>query len=507
MNKVTILTLSALMLTACGQLKQASEPLLTGAVESTLPQRDDAQHWGLKPHASYFSTIKAQSSPVSRVGVSLSGGMTLDELAQISSASGVKVRAVYYKSPVAQGVASFPISLSGQDMANRLREFLGNQSQNTLSNLATDLSMITGTSEDLDIRNVGQTKKYMEQSPKNRNAIIELVGRIDDFRDANTSRSGAIIYGLQVQGSNPQLQDFVSKSPVLGIEDNSLMLDSGALPMIPSQFTQASKDYLARRDEYSKMSNLEIAKLISKFEKGQVLKLRPGQQKNMGAQAISGNGDPFPKRGTVYYTPNNRGTYKDDIRFTLAWDTPGGWWIGPARGDNKTHPGIFEMDFVDTGYLSVWDKGCISRSDLPEPYDDCPTSGVSEGGGLSHGFGSWNASAIVPSRIYNAVVELQRNSTMNTSFKVTWGTLQHNLCSGNPNPSVGEWYVGQPEKYYTCAVNWPYMTTEPAGGQVCTFFSTERNIWCVIGARGGVLVDNSYITFGQKYTETWTGRY
>ncbi|UBV44305.1 hypothetical protein LAJ19_14135 (plasmid) [Deinococcus taeanensis] len=498
---------SALFLTAV---------LLSSCATSTLPEATESnmarnmgdrpsiseQTWTLLPTKTTIQQQGASATPV-LVGFALATPVTTSELARLATQTGVKLRAVYYHTPLAQGTSAYPSAIQPQELAISLKDFFSRQADTGLKRLGSDVGVLLNQEVNLqlDLKNVGQIKKFIAQGPEYKQIAVEILARFDDADDAKQLFDSASIYGFQAEGTTDALSNLGQAVKAQGVTTDTAVLFSSVLPPLPPHMQAARSEYLKRRDSYALLSSNDIAKRIAAAQKLDRVVIQ-GQPKKLSAQAISGNGNPFPNRGTLYYTPNNRGTNLDDIRFTLAWDSPGGWWIGPAR-DGRTHPGIYEMDFVDMGYISVWNKGCTSRSDFPEPYDDCPTSGVSESDGLSHGLGSWNASAIAPTRIYNAVIELQRVSNLNTSFKVTWGTMQHDLCRSTVNPTVANTYPQQSASYFTCSSSWPVGEREPAGGQYCSFTSTERNIWCVIGARSGVLLNNSYITYGQTYSESW----
>ncbi len=215
----------------------------------------------------------------------------------------------------------------------------------------------------------------------------------------------------------------------------------------------------------------------------------------------SGGGTPpsnlkaYPTSGTIYYQPPQTGSgnarnssYTQHlIALSLKFGRPGDWFTGPARGDGRTHAGILELDWFElrngrilpgpSPYFTFpfFESQCTSYSTLPEYYDDCPTSGISEPSGkLSHGVGSWNASSVSSSTTYWAWIYitpkvnslLRRNSGDPFDWSLNWSKQEH-ATPGNP----------------------PYAPTRN-GTTRCYYTSTERNIWCVQTNRGGYLEDS-----------------
>ena len=94
---------------------------------------------------------------------------------------------------------------------------------------------------------------------------------------------------------------------------------------------------------------------------------------------------------------------------------------------------VFEgnSDYDDTPKYS----SCLSVSDLPNAYDDCPTAGVSDEGYMGFGFGSWSADEIKPNRYYYGTVFLYRNEGVYEGeifdFNVTGARMYHQFCPVN----------------------------------------------------------------------------
>lgn len=225
---------------------------------------------------------------------------------------------------------------------------------------------------------------------------------------------------------------------------------------------------------------------------------------------------PFPNRGTLYYQPplTGYGQTRNDswdahlMALSMAWDNPGGWHKGPARGDWQYHPGILEIDFFElqgnrtqkvfgTYTYPFFQAGCIAFSELQEHYGNCPTSGVSElKGKISHGFGTWNAERIEKSKVYWAWIYLYPNADTwilrytgdEFDYSLNWSSQEHNLTVNG--------------------VDWPPYTPVPGRPEGCTWRSDEKNIWC-IQVRGdtkrkpGFLLDSIQETYTPRLLYGW----
>ena len=201
--------------------------------------------------------------------------------------------------------------------------------------------------------------------------------------------------------------------------------------------------------------------------------------------------NPYPDRGTMHYSPprtgggNARNTRSSQhlIALEMNFDNPGDWYTGPARGDGRSHSGIMEIDFWEKrgnryqtssrNTYPFFTPRCTSWSTLPEPYDDCPTSGVSEPKGqISHGIGSWKASSVSKSRTYWGYIyidpwpssdrSLIRRDGDNWDWSLNWSRQEHAL-PGNPR-----------------------IAPTDKGTTYCYYRSTERNIWCVQTLSSGI---------------------
>lgn len=235
-----------------------------------------------------------------------------------------------------------------------------------------------------------------------------------------------------------------------------------------------------------------------------------------GGSSGGGSSDkkPYPDQGTIYYQPpktgsgssKNNSDNKHLIAVRMSFDNPGNWYVGPARGNRGMHAGILEIDFFELQgdrestrlkkEYPFFETGCSSYSTLPEYYDDCPTSGVSEPRGkISHGFGSWNASSVSTSRTYWGYIyltpvpdetpRLSRRDGSEFDWSLNWSNQEHDL-PGSPR----------------------YAPTD-SGTTRCYYRNTERNIWCVQSNKGGYLLDSIQesgdrpFRYNRSDTERW----
>lgn len=87
---------------------------------------------------------------------------------------------------------------------------------------------------------------------------------------------------------------------------------------------------------------------------------------------------------------------------------------------------------MDEGYYT----GCTSMTDLPSPYDDCPTAGVAEPDGvISFGVGSYNAPAIQSNHPYFASwnFDITGGSGAASAYSIGWQETW-NFCGGAQTP-------------------------------------------------------------------------
>lgn len=151
----------------------------------------------------------------------------------------------------------------------------------------------------------------------------------------------------------------------------------------------------------------------------------------------------YPNRGDLYYD----GEYYADSFF--GWTEPE--WMYTYAG--------FEMDLsLDEFYFD----SCTSWTDLPDPYDDCPTAGYSDPEGKKNfGIGSFAAESILP---------------------ISQKTY------------VGRWYFAGGYGIST-HVN---VTAQEVSRTLCP----EKSIWCYIGVQGTSLKETVWEFLVTNYV-TW----
>lgn len=151
---------------------------------------------------------------------------------------------------------------------------------------------------------------------------------------------------------------------------------------------------------------------------------------------------PYPYTGDLHYDGNQ---YADSY---FGWAVPGGW---------KAQNSAWEMDIVvDETFF----ESCTTWTNLPDPYDDCPTAGVLE------------------------------NDPSRRSFGI--GSYNKNLIQGE---SAGALYQG---KWYFAggysASTYPDVTWQEVTLQTCW---DARNIWCYQSVQASRLMTGYW-----RYLET-----
>ncbi len=97
----------------------------------------------------------------------------------------------------------------------------------------------------------------------------------------------------------------------------------------------------------------------------------------------------------------------------------------------QNDPG-FELDFaIQQGFYNE----CATGTDLPDPYDDCPTAGLFEPSSQTgvtlnaFSFGSYTARDITPGRVYVGVWVFGGPKTMSRArFEIRGQEVSHTLC-------------------------------------------------------------------------------
>ncbi|MEX2964421.1 hypothetical protein [Microbulbifer sp. TYP-18] len=124
----------------------------------------------------------------------------------------------------------------------------------------------------------------------------------------------------------------------------------------------------------------------------------------------------YPSRGDLYYD----GRFYMDSYF--LWDTSGPWSV--------SDPG-YEHD------LNVRDKNfftstCITATNLPDGYDDCPTAGILDPNGPVFSFGSFDAKKINSGSVYFGAWQFSSHGSATTSPFILMGQENENRCFGIP---------------------------------------------------------------------------
>ena len=155
----------------------------------------------------------------------------------------------------------------------------------------------------------------------------------------------------------------------------------------------------------------------------------------------STSGTFYPDTGALHYGNDYADT--DFASFDLMWTNPVYDDAGFSDAPIYEHDfNVFEdnSDYDDTPKCS----SCLSVSDLPNAYDDCPTAGVLDEGYMGFGFGSWSADEIEPNRYYYGTVFLYRNEGVYEGeifdFNVTGARMYHQYC-----PVDDIWCLGSAE--------------------------------------------------------------
>jgi len=103
----------------------------------------------------------------------------------------------------------------------------------------------------------------------------------------------------------------------------------------------------------------------------------------------------YPNSGTLHYDGHL------DATATMEWGNP--QWEHPECIFFTIRCATYEHDLkVSRGFLAPFidistgfPTWCVTTTDLPNPYDDCPTAGIDDPAGyLVLSFGSWNAHRI-----------------------------------------------------------------------------------------------------------------
>lgn len=124
---------------------------------------------------------------------------------------------------------------------------------------------------------------------------------------------------------------------------------------------------------------------------------------------------PYPHEGDLWYD----GSYYADSYFKSH----------AVGGFQSSNPGM-ELDVAISNQFFT---SCTTWTDLPSPYNDCPTAGVTEPSGSinSYGLGTYDAKAIVAGRQYQGQWSFSGGSAASTSVNHTWQEVKHTFCWWN----------------------------------------------------------------------------
>jgi hypothetical protein len=127
---------------------------------------------------------------------------------------------------------------------------------------------------------------------------------------------------------------------------------------------------------------------------------------------------PYPNDGDLSYD----GTAYADSFF--SWAAIGGFRDASNNG--------WEMD-ISVG--ETYYDACTSWTNLPDPYDDCPTAGKTDPAGrINFGIGSYCVGCIAAGPYYTGKWWFSGGSGASTYPNVTWQEVARQLC---PQKSIG----------------------------------------------------------------------
>jgi len=126
---------------------------------------------------------------------------------------------------------------------------------------------------------------------------------------------------------------------------------------------------------------------------------------------------PYPHVGDFYHDGNG---YADSLQWTHT----------PYGGYKSAMPG-YEFSFsIDNWFYDA----CTSWTNLPMPYDDCPTAGVGEPTGVEYtfGVGTYDAKRMTSSgTTYEHRFYLSGGVTDVTGVNIGWQEVEKYFCSTN----------------------------------------------------------------------------
>ena len=131
--------------------------------------------------------------------------------------------------------------------------------------------------------------------------------------------------------------------------------------------------------------------------------------------AVHPDPKPYPHEGDLYYDGHY---YADGY---MWWHAVGGFISSDAAVE------------IDINLAETYFDTCTTMSDLPSPYDDCPTAGVfeSDPSRQSFGLGTFTGRSVQPSVWYRGQWDFRGGSanTLSTTVNQTWGEVSRQTTS------------------------------------------------------------------------------
>jgi len=125
----------------------------------------------------------------------------------------------------------------------------------------------------------------------------------------------------------------------------------------------------------------------------------------------------YPSEGGLYYN----GQYYLDAY--LKWSSPGPWSVSKPGYEH-------DLRVHDTQFFT---STCVTWTNLPASYDDCPTAGLLDFNGPVFSFGSFDAKKIVANQIYYGAWWFSSHGTASYSPFTLYGQENKNICPLSPN--------------------------------------------------------------------------
>lgn len=310
-------------------------------------------------------TTMTQGAPVS---ASLSFGHLAsdDEVVEFLDRHNVSVAAIYMYSA---GLHGTDYLAAGQNAAAAVAQARAHAEEDARSGMYAALSELATLAQ----------QEQRESSPEQQRLVATFAMQRELER---RSRSNApLIWGVEVQGSERDVTaaraDGLVKESEVSIPSDQFRVRR---VMPPAEF--------AEDQELPQPSATEIRARVGALAESAT----SSQISGISAAAAPANGSYYPNSGKIIYT----GAKYFAAQF--RWDKPS---FSNVRG-----VGV-EIDLqisIERGWPFVFNPGsapCTTWTDLPRPYDDCPTAGVDDDPGwVTYSLGSYDARAIQPGKTY-----------------------------------------------------------------------------------------------------------